>query len=236
MRRALAAFVAAGALVTACGGGTQDERVEDGVRTLLLGDETFPSGAVTESEAECAAAGLVEEFGVDRLTEIGVNSEGGSLELQWLTDDELDRFVRIWQGCIDDVEAFVVRDIRADLLAEQDPGLPLDGAKATCLAEGIVDAFPLDRVLALGLRSDEQPVLADLTSRETDRMAAVILGCIDVRGLLLAQVRAGGLHADVVECIDEQITDDDVAALFTTSLRDGAMPPDAFESAIDACS
>ena len=165
-RRALAAVLCLGALGAACTTSQWDTSQIDHPSTTA--PKTYPEteAGLVESltdhlsqvgpnlnewapprdEAECAARKVVKQLGVDRLLDLGYDTQRGRLALQW-TDDEKVKVTNILSGCI---------DVAQGLLSIFSAYDKLDVPAAACLTRGI-DRRGLDRDFVSGILDGTSP-------------------------------------------------------------------------------
>ena len=150
-----------------------DSPLAQAIAADIREDEEMP---LSEEDAQCIGAGIVDGVGEDRLAELGITTESleaeGSIELSEfdLTDDEVDAVVDTFQECT---------DVRA-LLAE---ALSADGTMSAEDAECVVGELPDDLVraaLEAGQTGDEDP---DLEEEFGNQLLDAAAACdIDVGG------------------------------------------------------
>jgi hypothetical protein len=107
--------------------------------------------------------------------------------------------------------------IAAELLAQEDMGLPIDETAAQCLGSQIVSAIGLPRLEALeaasGSEGDLGAAMELMTPEEQSTVMGVILqgtggqpACIDLRSFLVDSMVEGGLSATSAECVADAFT------------------------------
>jgi hypothetical protein len=115
--------------------------------------------------AQCAAEGTVEELGVARLEELGVDPAGDEITgnpLGGLTDDESVAVFDVIDGCID-LESQVVRLFTAEGLTDE---------QATCIAERYLDTDLLRR----SVLSDPDP---ELNAEIDETLTTAAASCVN---------------------------------------------------------
>lgn len=215
--------VAVAILVAACGSGPSDEEaMVAAIRTSILQDETFAGYEVSAPEATCVAEATVTGVGVERLTAIGFDDDEDTVDevdLRQLSDEEIDVVGEAMGDCIDDVEAVLVDTVAASILDDPEPALPVDEAAATCVAEFVVGEIPPSRLIAIGVRGDRTGDVGQLRPAEVDVFATAYTDCIDVREILLTGIESAGTADEgVLDCLDRNITDADIATIFRAGL------------------
>jgi hypothetical protein len=220
--RRLAALAAAVAVLAACGDQTSDEEtMVSAIRLSILQDETFASYEVTGDEATCVAESTVDGIGVERLEEIGFDDDEGSVDevdLSELSDTEIEVLSLAMDSCIEGIDRVLIDTVTASILDEPAPTFPIDEDEATCVAEAVVDDIPASRLIAIGVRSDHTGGISELRPTEVDVFADAYTDCIDVREILLSGIASGGTSDQVLQCLDDEISDDDIGTIFRAGL------------------
>jgi len=232
VRRALGTALALSLLVAACSEGPSDEEaMVDTIRTSILRDETFAGYEVGSGQARCVAEATVAGVGVERLTEIGFDTDEETVDevdLRQLDDDEVDVVGAAMEECIDDIDAVLVDTVAESILEDPAPTLPIEEDEARCVAEAVVEEIPASRLIAIGVRGERTGDVGSLRPAEVDVFAAAYTDCIDVREVLLEGIAsAGTADEEVLACLDGEIGDDDIETIF----RAGLAGEDAAETA-----
>ncbi len=242
-RTALAVALACSS--AACGDGTSDEEeVLAALAASLRDDATFEDYDIADEEATCVAETVVADLGVDRVIEIGFTESGDdtpdAVDFAALSDDEITSIAGAMENCIADVEALLVDAITEGITAEPDPSFPVSDTEARCVAQGVADELPLSRLVLVGIRADQTGAdqFDDITDEEAAAFTDAFVSCIDVRAVLLEGFAAEGIPDTALACLDENISDDAIGALFTAGFRGDDPETSAMEilaPAIDAC-
>ena len=240
----LLALVVAGALVLAsCGEEQSDEEaMVEAISVSILQDETFAGYGIAQEEADCVAESTVTGLGVGRMSELGFGGDTPSeeeIDLTELDDDEVEVLARSMDDCIDDVDDVLVDTVAASILEEPQATFPIDEAQARCVAEAVIGEIPSARLITIGVQGERSgSTVSDLRPAEIDVFADAYTACIDVRTILLDGIRASGTADSVIECLDDNISDDDIDTIFTAGLagEDAAATAQRILSpAVDAC-
>ncbi len=244
-RRLLATLAVAGLLVAACGDGeSEEEAVISALAASLQAEEELAEYDITDEEATCVATETVDALGVDRTVEIGFVTEGEEpedLDFGELDEGEITVLGDAMEGCLADARQLVVDALAGGILEEQDPAFPVEEAEATCVAEAVADEVSLSRLIVIGVETEgsDDGTLGDLSPEESGVFADAFVGCIDVRTILLDSIAAsGGVPDEVLTCLDVNITDEDIEALFLAGFtgQDGdAAAAEVLTPAIEAC-
>ena len=240
----LLALVVAGALVLgACGEKQSDEEaMVEAISASILQDETFTGYGIAEAEADCVAESTVTGLGVERMSELGFGGQTPAeeeIDLAELADDEVEVLARSMETCIDDVDDVLVDTVAASILEEPQATFPIDEAQAECVAQAVVDEIPSARLITIGVQGERSgSTVSDLRPAEVDVFADAYTACIDVRTILLDGIAAAGTAPSVIECLDANISDDDIDTIFTAGLagEDAAATAQRILSpAVDIC-
>jgi len=243
VRRALALVVAGALVLGACGEEqSEEEAMVEAISASILQDETFAGYGIAEEEADCVAESTVTGLGVGRMSELGFGGDTPSeeeIDLTELDDDEVEVLARSMDDCIDDVDDVLVDTVAASILEEPQATFPIDEAQARCVAEAVIGEIPSARLITIGVQGERSgSTVSDLRPAEIDVFADAYTACIDVRTILLDGIRASGTADSVIECLDDNISDDDIDTIFTAGLagEDAAATAQRILSpAVDAC-
>ncbi len=217
MKRLIYLVLAVMLVAVACGDDAEDEFADDLV-TAILADESLENPLQDPDDAQCMVDGLMDEYGMDRLTELGVTPDAEDLmDLTTtgagMTDDERDTFTGVYLSCLDAV-AFM-----GEMLA--DGGFP--EADAQCMATTLGEDF-------VGMTVSAQLSGETFNPLDDPEAAAgfqqVVATCVSDPAQFMADVMAAeGLPAETADCIGAGITDEMGAALlpaFLASALSGA--------------
>lgn len=224
----------------ACGGEPAADSVAKAIATDLRSQEAFAAD-ISEDEARCVGDGIVADLGVDDARTLGregvsADDEEQSFVLASLTDDDVAAIGRAMETCVDGLDAIVVDLIATGILEAPDDDFPITDDEAECVGESVAEAVPFGRLLAIGLEGGGTDDLGELSDDEALAFGAAFSACVDVRTILLDQVRSSGADALVVACLDGQISDEAIERLFVdTFAGNEASAEGAFAEAIDAC-
>lgn len=224
-------------VLSACGSESEEDEVARALAVDLRGADAFADDIGAE-EARCVGDELVAALGADGAAELGPGPDGedAALALDELTDDEIGAIGAAMERCVEGLESIVVDIVAQGVLTEPDDSFPVSPDGAQCIGSTVASDIPFDRLLAFGLQVGDDEGLDDLPAGEARLLAGAFAECVDVRSILLDQLRADGADEEVVACLDEQITDGDIEALFIESFSGGDADADAaFAPAIDAC-
>lgn len=160
--RTLAALAALTLLAGGCAASDEDQAKEALAASIM--EESDSTFKVSQSEADCIAAGFVDDIGVDQLQDYGIitEGEGTSKTLDDVTMDEGDAEAA--------ADAFVDCVDVQQLLTDE---LPLDGMDAA-VADCVKDALSEDvihDILAATFRGDSPD---DASPEVADQLAACI--------------------------------------------------------------
>ena len=223
MRRGLALVLAGALLLGACGEDASDEEVMvEAISASIRQDETFAGYGIERAEADCVAEATVTGLGVGRMSELGFGGDTPTeeaIDLTELDDDEVRVLARSMDDCIDDVDDVLVDTVAASILEEPQATFPIDDEQARCVAEAVIGEIPSARLITIGVQGERSgSTVSDLRPAEIDVFADAYTSCIDVRTILLDGIRTGGTSDSVVECLDDNISDDDIDTIFTAGL------------------
>lgn len=238
--RLFAGVVGIALTAAACGGESDETSVARALAMDLRSEGAFAAD-ITVDEARCVGDDLVATLGADDARSVGRldapddDGEDGAepFELNTLDDDEIDAIGAAMDQCVDGLES-IVADLVADgILDAPDEDFPVAEDEAQCVGTAVAGELDFSRLLTLGLAGGDIDGLSD---DEAVTFGAAFSGCVDVRTILLDQVASSGAAADVVACLDEQISDEAIEMLFVdTFAGDTASAEGAFAEAIDAC-
>lgn len=223
MRKRLALVVAGALVLASCGEEQSDEEVMvEAISASILQDETFAGYGIARAEADCVAEATVTGLGVGRMSELGFGGDTPAreeIDLTELDDDEVEVLARSMDDCIDDVGEVLVDTVAASILEEPQPAFPIDEDQAQCVAEAVIEEIPSARLITIGVQGERSgSTVSDLRPAEIDVFADAYTSCIDVRTILLEGIRASGTADSVIECLDDNISDDDIDTIFTAGL------------------
>jgi hypothetical protein len=155
--RTFGAMAALLLVVSGCGGG-DDEQAKKAIADSIMksSGNTFD---VKQSEADCIAAGFVDDIGVDQLQDYGILSKDAetakSLSQVKMSQDDSDAAASAFVDCVDVQQ----------LLNDQLPLDTMDDAVASCVKE-VVDEDAIHEILAATFRGeDPQNAVPDLTQK-----------------------------------------------------------------------
>lgn len=226
--------------LAACGGESEREVLTGALTESLLQDETFADYEITEEEATCVAERTVEDIGVDRLQEVGLDDDSDEADLTALEDTEIAMLGDAMDQCVADSREVLVDAVAEGILEEPDPNFPVTESEATCVAEGVIDELGLSRLIVIGVQTERQggDQFAALEAGEVQAFTDAFVSCIDVRTILLDNIATGGAPEDVLACLDANITDEDIEALFVAGFsgqNSGAAAERILTPAVEAC-
>lgn len=219
--RLVAVIGAAGIVLAACGGESKEDAVVDALTRDLVTDETFQAYGIDESEARCAAEAMVEDLGAERMEQLGytdgeTEQTDPPVDFAQLSEDEIGVLADAMETCIDDLRDVLVDSVTAGIIDEPDPNFPVAEPEARCVAADMVDGVSLQRLIIIGVQSEGEGTeqFSDLSEEETETFTQAFIDCLDVRQILLDGMSANGVPDEVLACLDEEITDADIEALF----------------------
>lgn len=224
MTRLLAVALAGALALAACGEEQSDEEaMVEAVSASILQDETFTGYGITEVEADCVADATVTGLGAERMAELGFGGATPAeeaIDLTELDDDEVEVLARSMETCIGDVDDVLVDTVAASILEDPEPTFPIDAQQADCVARAVVDEIPSARLITIGVQGERSgSTVSDLRPAEIDVFADAYTSCIDVRTILLDGIEASGTaDEEVLACLDDNISDDDIDTIFTAGL------------------
>lgn len=224
MRSGVALVLSAVLVVAACGDEPSDEEaMVEAISASILQDDTFTGYGIAEAEADCVAESTVAGLGVGRMSELGFGGDTPSdeeIDLAELDEDEVEVLARSMERCIDDVEDVLVDTVAESILEDPEPTFPIDPRQADCVAQAVIDEIPASRLISIGVQGERSgSTVSDLRPAEVDVFADAYTSCIDVRTILLDGIAASGTaDAEVLACLDENITDRDIDTIFTAGL------------------
>jgi hypothetical protein len=98
--------------------------------------------------------------------------------------------------------------IASGLLTGNTADLPLDAASAQCIGNGVVGVLGVDRLqqLGVGAGGDASTVFDQLSDSEIAAVMPVVLGCVDVQGLIVQQLTASGISQQSANCVADALT------------------------------
>lgn len=236
----LLATGAAALALAACGGESDETAVADALAADLRSAEAFAAD-ISDEEASCVGEALVEDLGADDARTIGRDQSApdGDDEvpfvLESLTDDDVEAIGSAMESCVSDLDAIVVDLVATGILESPDEDFPVSAEEARCVGDAVVEDIAFGRLLAIGLEGGNDD-LGRLTDDEAIAFGAAFSTCVDVRAILLDQVAESGADADVVSCLDDEISDEAIELLFIdTFAGNDDTAEGAFADAIDAC-
>ncbi|WP_436793052.1 hypothetical protein [Actinospongicola halichondriae] len=234
-----------GALVlaaAACGGESAEESVARAIAADLRSEEAFAAD-ISDEEARCVGDGIVADLGVDDARTLGRDGDATSdddeppaFAFESLTAGDVTAIGQAMETCVEGLDAIVVDLIATGILESPDDDFPVTDAEAQCVGTSVAESIPFGRLLAIGLEGDGAQDLGELSDDEAISFGTAFSACVDVRTILLDQVRDSGADAEVVACLDDQISDEAIELLFVdTFAGNEASAEGAFAEAIDAC-
>lgn len=243
MRSGLAVVVAGALALGACGEQQSEEEAMVGaISASILQDETFTGYGIAEEEADCVAESTVAGLGVGRMSELGFGGDTPAeeeIDLGELDDGEVAVLARAMEDCIDDVDDVLADTVAASILEDPEPTFPIDERQADCVAQAVVDEIPASRLITIGVQGERSgSTVGDLRPAEVDVFADAYTSCIDVRTILLDGIAASGTDDEVLDCLDDNITDEDIDTIFTAGLagEDAALTAQRILSpAVETC-
>jgi hypothetical protein len=127
--------------------------------------------------------------------------------------------------------------IASGLLTGSSADLPLDAASAQCIGNGVVGVLGVDRLqqLGVGAGGDASTVFDQLSDSEIAAIMPVVLGCVDVHGLIVQQLTASGISQQSASCVADALTQGTLLQDLITALLAGgdqAEPDPAMVSAL----
>jgi hypothetical protein len=214
-------------VLTACGG----DSVFGGTSTSSTTTETTVAGLTAEEQAaadalaaalapsdagmqattgaQCTAEGLVAQFGLTRLAELGITPEAKGLDDPTLlganmTGEEREATVDVLFACVDG----------AALLSFLVPaGVPEDEGR--CFVDSL-DAWVGERALLAQLAGEEFDPTDD--PAVLDNVTAAVLGCIDYRAVIEEMARQQGASEELIGCLVAGLDDEIMASLVPSAL------------------
>ena len=241
-RRLLGPAIVIVLALAGCGGESEDASVAEAIAADLRSEQAFADD-LREDEARCVGDAIVADLGVDGARDLGRADAGDAddgerdpFDVDALTSDEIDAVGGAMEDCVEALDEIVVDLVAEGILEAPDEDFPVTAAEADCVGRGVADRIPFGRLLAIGLESTDDGDLGQLTDDEAIAFGATFVDCVDVRAILLAQVADSGADAEVVECLDAEISDEAIELLFVdTFAGDVESAEGAFAGAVDAC-
>lgn len=237
--RPFVACLAALALgVAACGGSSAEDDLAADLGERLSTDPTLADYDVSATEGRCTADALIADFGVEQLEPLVVTGDDPrSLRYDELDDGDIARVATALATCIDASEGDSVAGVLSEAVANgviesATPEFPMSDAEATCIGDVVVDEMGVTTLFALGIASASgdpaagdpaaDDVQVELEAEQSDAFVAAFLACTDVRARVLAGVAEGEIDQAVLDCLDANITDEQVTELFALGFDDDA--------------
>lgn len=241
-RRLLGPAIVIVLALAGCGGESEDASVAEAIAADLRSEQAFADD-LGEDEARCVGDAIVADLGVDGARDLGRADAGDAgdderdpFDVDDLTGDEIDAVGGAMEDCVSAIDEIVVDLVAEGILEAPDEDFPVTAAEADCVGRGVADRIPFGRLLAIGLESTDDGDLGQLTDDEAIAFGATFVDCVDVRAILLAQVADSGADAEVVECLDAEISDEAIELLFVNTFAgDVESAEGAFAGAVDAC-
>lgn len=240
-RRLLGPAIVIVLAMAGCGGESEDASVAEAIATDLRSEQAFADD-LDEEEARCVGDAIVADLGVDGARALGQSDvdedddERDPFDVDTLTDGEVDAVGGAMEDCVAGLDEIVVGLVAEGILEAPDEDFPVTAAEADCVGRGVADRIPFGRLLSIGLESTDDGDLGQLTDDEAIAFGATFVDCVDVRAILLAQVADSGADAEVVECLDAEISDEAIELLFVNTFAgDVESAEGAFAGAVDAC-
>jgi len=176
-----------------------------------LAEAIAPQGAGTQAAAgaQCAAEGLVAEFGLTRLAELGLTPDATDLDDPAvlgadMTAEERTATVDVLFDCID----------QPVLISSLIPvGVPEDEGR--CFLDSI-DLWVAQRVVYAQLSGEQFDVTAD--PGVLDNVTDAFLGCFDYRAGIEEMARQQGASEELIACLVDGLTDDIMESLVPSAI------------------
>jgi hypothetical protein len=177
------------------------------------------AGEQQAADAQCAAEGLVAEFGLTRLAELGITPEAQGLDDPAvlganMTAEEREVTVDVLFACVDGA-ALLSFLIPADV--------PEDEGR--CFVDSI-DTWVGERAVLAQLAGEEFDPTSD--PAVLDNVTTAFLACIDYRAGIEEMARQQGASEELVGCVVAGLNDEIMASLVPSALA--GEEPDPMES------
>ncbi len=178
-----------------------EDEFADALVAAIVADESLENPLKDPDDAQCMVGGLVGQFGMDRLVELGITPDAEDLlDLTTtgagMTDDEREAFLDIYFSCADAVTAMT------DALASS--GIPESDAQ--CLATALGEDF-VRTIMSAQLAGEEFDPLEDPASAAG--FETIVGTCVSDPGQFMGDVMAAaGLPAETADCIAAGITEE----------------------------
>jgi len=132
MRRSVLLLAALALVASGCGGGEDDESSNEQVLVAAISQQgaANPDNPLDRATTTCLAEGVVSEFGVDELAELGVNSDNPNLDLGrvFVTRQQAERAFDMAFDCL---------EFDQEMLEFLPEGLEIAEQSISCLAGGL---------------------------------------------------------------------------------------------------
>ncbi len=213
-RRALGFLLVLALVAASCGDdgpalSEEEQAAADALAAVIVADDDPANPLADPADAQCVADGLVAEFGVARLDELGLSPElVDVMDLAatgaGMLAEEREAFVAVFGGCVDVGDVYAAAVTQSGLSEEE----------ARCLVGEIDESVWLDGMLA-ELSGEDWSILGDPDTSEA--MASALAECVDLGPLLEAELVASGFTEAQAACVGAGLTDEMVADLLSAS-------------------
>lgn len=238
--RAASTLVAAAtvaSLLVGCGDDSDSDAVVEALAADLRENDAFGEATIPEEDARCAAEGVVDALGAERVEQVGYARADDEAELGALSEEEIETVARQLIRCIDGVEDVLTDAVTRGLVDDTTVGLPLTDENTDCVARSLLEGLGPERLLAVSITGDGDPFSeAVLTESDAEIVADGFVDCVDLRPVFAARFEDEGLPADVAACLAKEIPADNLRELFAAEFSgQGVDPASLLAPALAAC-
>ena len=188
-----------------------EEEFADALVQVIIADESPENPLQDPDDAQCMVDGLMDEFGMDRLVELGITPDAEDvLDLTQtgadMTDEEREAFLDIYFSCVDAVASM------AGILTQT--GFPPEDAE--CLANTLGEDF-VRLIVGAELSGEAFDPLADPAAAAG--FETVVAACVSDPAQFMVDVMAAeGVPPEMADCIAAGITPEMADALLPAFL------------------
>lgn len=178
MQRTAALLITSTLIAAACGGGQSDEASGEEALAAAIRDQALvnPDNPLDRETTTCLADGVVAEFGVEKLAELGVTVENPNVDLGRIfsTRDQAERTFNLAFDCI---------EFDSSLLSFLPEGLEIANDSLRCLGDGLnTDTFR-DFYVSFVLGENNNDRVIDDPAAQVS-IGQLVLGCLNAEELL----------------------------------------------------
>lgn len=154
MRRLILVLLTLTLVATGCGGGDNDESSDELAAAISQQGVDNPDNPLDGETTTCLAEGVVAEFGVEELAELGVTADDPSLDLGrvFVTRQQAERAFDMAVDCL---------EFDQEMLGFLPEGLEIAEESVSCLAAGLTSDTFRELYVSLVLGGDDDARIID---------------------------------------------------------------------------